>query len=145
MIFSVFSSFFPFFHVFSLPRSKPALKGLNRHLMEALGELCLKLYEHVRLNQRACLLHIQSDRKLGVAETVFLVNRVFVPCQKRLFDENGENDELAFYPLKRRASLIRPPKTTKMTKMACLTQAKAWFRKSRACSSVRHSRKLAEI
>ena len=52
------------------------------------------------------------------------------------FDENGENDEFAFYPLKTRASLIRPPKTTKMTKMAVVTQAKAWFRKSRVCSSL---------
>ena len=30
-------------------------------------------------------------------------------------DENGDNDKLAFYPLKTRASLLRPPKTTKMS------------------------------
>ena len=59
-------------------------------------------------------------------------NRVFgkpclCPCQNRgRFDENGENDEFAFYPLKTRASLLRPPKTPKMTKMAGVTQAKAW-------------------
>ena len=52
------------------------------------------------------------------------------------FDENDENDEFTFYPLKTRASLLRPPKTTKMTKMAGVTQEKAWFRKSRVCSSL---------
>ena len=41
----------------------------------------------------------------------------FCPLPKRArFDENGENDEFAFYPLKTRASLLRPPKTTKVTK-----------------------------
>ena len=40
-----------------------------------------------------------------------------------------------------RIVLLRPPKTTKMTKMAGVTQAKAWFRKSRVslgenCSTV---------
>ena len=49
---------------------------------------------------------------------------------KGRFDENGKNDELAVYPLKTRASLLRPPKTTKMTKMAGVTQAKAWLRKN---------------
>ena len=40
----------------------------------------------------------------------------FCPLPKMgRFDENGEDDEFAFYPLKRRASLLRPPKTTKMT------------------------------
>ena len=71
-----------------------------------------------------------SDRniKIGVAQIVFLVNRICVPCQKGAFDEDGENDEFAFYPLKRGASLLRHPKTTKM---AGVTQAKAWFRKNR--------------
>ena len=56
----------------------------------------------------------------------------FCPLQKRgRFDENGENDESAFYPLKTRASLLGPPKTTKMTQMPGVTQAKAWFRNSR--------------
>ena len=49
------------------------------------------------------------------------------------FDENGENDKFAFYPLKARASLLRP---SKMTKMAGVTQAQAWFRKGRVCSSL---------
>ena len=61
----------------------------------------------------------------------------FCPLPKRgHFDENGENDEFAFYPLKTRVWLLRPPKTTKMTKMAGVTQEKAWFRKSLVCSSL---------
>ena len=69
-------------------------------------------------------------------------NRVFgTPCFCPLpkggrFDENGENDEVAFYPLKTGVSLLRPPKTTKM---AGVTQEKAWFRKSRASSSLTFS------
>ena len=47
------------------------------------------------------------------------------------FDENGENDEFAFYPLKTRASLLRPPKMMQMKKMAGATQAKAMVRKRR--------------
>ena len=77
--------------------------------------------------------HSERVSKIGVAQTVFLVNRVFVPYQKGSFWRNGENDKFAFYPLKTRASLHRPLKTTKM---AGVTQAKTWFRKSRACSSL---------
>ena len=80
--------------------------------------------------------HFLSQLSLfGVAQTVFLVNRVFVPCQKGAFFlfENRENDEFAFYLLKTRASLFRPPKTTKM---AGVTQAKAWLFKSQVCSSL---------
>ena len=69
-------------------------------------------------------------------------NRVFgkpyfcpVP-QRGRFDGNGKNDEFAFYPLKTRASLVRPPKTTKTTRMEGVTQAKAWFRKSLVCPSL---------
>ena len=52
----------------------------------------------------------------------------FCPLPKRgRFDENSENDEFAFYPLKTRVSLFRTSKTTIMTKMAGVTQAKAWF------------------
>ena len=63
------------------------------------------------------------------------------PClcfllKRGCFDKNGEKDEFAFYPLKTTASLLRPPKTTKMTKIASVTQAKSWFRKSRVCSSL---------
>ena len=51
----------------------------------------------------------------------------FCPLPKRgRFDENGENDEFAFYSLKQGS-----PKTTKMTKMAGVTQEKAWFSKNR--------------
>ena len=61
----------------------------------------------------------------------------FCPLPKRgHFDENGENDEFAFYPLKTRVWLLRFPKTMKMTKMAGVTQEKAWFRKGRVCSSL---------
>ena len=50
----------------------------------------------------------------------------FCPLPTRgRFDENGENDEFAFYPLKTRVLLLGPLKTTKMTKMAGATQAKA--------------------
>ena len=60
------------------------------------------------------------------------------PLPKRgHFDENGENDEFAFYPLKTRVWLLKPPKTTKMTKMAGVTQEKTWFRKGRVCSSLK--------
>ena len=61
------------------------------------------------------------------------------PLPKRgCFDENGENDEFAFYPPRTMVSLLRRPKTTKITKMAGVTQAKAWFSKSRVCSSLNH-------
>ena len=42
------------------------------------------------------------------------------------FDENGENDEFAVYPPKTRVWLLRPPKTPLMTKMAGVTQEKAY-------------------
>ena len=38
--------------------------------------------------------------------------------KKGPFDEIGKHDKFAFYPPKTRASLLRPPKTTKMTKMS---------------------------
>ena len=44
--------------------------------------------------------------KVRVAQTVLLVDRVFVPCQKGAVHKNGEHDEFAFYPLKTRASAI---------------------------------------
>ena len=69
-----------------------------------------------------------SRHIFGVEQTVLLVKHDFCPLPKRgRFDENGENDGFAFYPLKARASLLRPPKTTKT---AGVTQAKAWFRKA---------------
>ena len=71
----------------------------------------------------------------GVAQTVFLS-----PAKRGRFDENGENDEFTFYPLKTGVSLLGPPKTTKMTKMAGVTQEKAWFRKNLVCSSLKIGR-----
>ena len=63
--------------------------------------------------------------------------QVFVPCQKgAVSTKTAKMTNFAFYPLITRASLLRLPKTTKMTKMAGVTQAKAWFRKSRACASL---------
>ena len=44
----------------------------------------------------------------------------------RHISAEGPGQNFAFYPLKARASLFRPPRTTKM---AGFTQAKAWFRK----------------
>ena len=49
--------------------------------------------------------------------------------KKRGFDENGENDESAFYPVKEWLCSSDPVKAMKMTKMAGVTQAKAWFTK----------------
>ena len=58
--------------------------------------------------------------EIGVAQTVFL-----------------EKDDFAFDPPKTKVLLLRPPKTTKLTKMAGVTQAKAWFRKNRVCFSLK--------
>ena len=38
----------------------------------------------------------ELSREPGVPKTVLLVNRAFVPPEKGVFDENGENDESAF-------------------------------------------------
>ena len=85
------------------------------------------------------LLHeksISENQNRGRTNRVF-GKPCFCPLPKRgHFDENGENDEFAFYPVKTRVWLLRPPKTTKMTKMAGVTQEKAWFRKGRVCSSL---------
>ena len=65
---------------------------------------------------------------LGDAEFRGRTNRVFgKPCfcplpKRGHFDENGGNDEFAFYPPKTRVWLLGPPKTTKM---AGVTQEKA--------------------
>ena len=60
---------------------------------------------------------------------MFLVNCVFVPCQKgAVLTKMAKMTNLHSTPLKTRASLLRPLKTTKM---AGVTQEKAWFRKSR--------------
>ena len=103
--------------------------------------------ERSRLSRKDACLILSKNLvcKLPFSETPFFrgrTNRVFgKPCfcplpKRGHFDENGENDEFAFYPLKTRVWLLRPPKTTKMTKMAGVTQEKAWFRKGRVCSSL---------
>ena len=98
-----------------------------------MGNKCLNLREdkgfmscrHGDIDREACYSLSWGGTKRGFGKLCFC------PLPKRgRFDENGENDEFAFYSLKTRASLLRPPKTTKMTKMAGVTQAKAWFRKS---------------
>ena len=79
-----------------------------------------------------------KDQYVGVAQPrcVFLVNRVFVPCQKgAIFTKTARMTNLHSNPLKTRVWLLRPPKTTKMTKMAGVTREKAWFRKGQVCSS----------
>ena len=38
---------------------------------------------------------------------------IFVPCQKGPFDENGESDEFAFYPLKQGLRFSDPQKDKK--------------------------------
>ena len=58
-----------------------------------------------------------------VVETVVLENGVFVPCQVNLM-KISENSDIAFYPQKLGIFLFRPQKSTKMTKMAGVTQAK---------------------
>ena len=68
-----------------------------------------------------------SSLKIGVTKIVLLVNGAFVPCQKEGFDEKVENDEVAFYPIKIRALLLRPRENDENGD----TPAKAWFTKSR--------------
>ena len=62
--------------------------------------------------------------------------QVLSPLKRAPFWRKRRNDKFAFYPLKTRASLFRLPKTMKMTKMAGVTHAKAWFRKSRVSSLI---------
>ena len=72
---------------------------------------------------------------MGIAQTVLLVNRAFVLCPKEgVFDENGENDELAFYPVKQGLCSSEP---VKMTEMVGVTRAKAWFTKGMVFRSLR--------
>ena len=69
---------------------------------------------------------LSRSANVGVAQIVFLGKPGFCPLampERGRVDKNGENDEFTFYPLKTRASLLRPPKATKMTKMAGVAQA----------------------
>ena len=65
---------------------------------------------------------ICQSRFIGMAYTMFLVNRVFVPCQK------GAG-------LTKAAKMTNLHPRTPETKWR-VAQAKAWFRESRACSSL---------
>ena len=62
--------------------------------------------------------------KMPFAKTVFLVNRAFVHCQKEEVRQNVERDELAFDPIN---NGFAPQILLKTTKMAGVTQTKAWF------------------
>ena len=56
---------------------------------------------------------------------VVLENGVFVPCRKQVvLTKIGKNSNIAFYPQKQGILFLRPWKSTKMTKMAGVTQAK---------------------
>ena len=60
---------------------------------------------------------------LGVVETVILENGVFAPCRKQVvLTKIGENSDISIYPQKQGRLLLRPRKSTKMTKMAGVTQ-----------------------
>ena len=67
---------------------------------------------------------------VGVQETVLLVNRVFVPPKRGGFWRKRRKWRICVLASKTRALLLRPRETTKMTKMAGVPQAKAWFTKS---------------
>ena len=72
----------------------------------------------------------------GLAQTVSLVNRVFGKLPKRgRFDENSAKWRICILPTENKG-FARRTKTTKMTKVAGVTQAKAWFRKSLVCFSL---------
>ena len=121
---------------FSLTRTRESCQGVN--IMCSVVLVCAVVVLSFAIVFSVCCgcsallrLRVVGVVLLGVAQTVFLGKPCFYPLPKRgRLDENGENDEFAFYPLKTRASLLKPPKTTKIAK------ATAWFRKSRLCSSL---------
>ena len=55
------------------------------------------------------------------------------PAKKEPFDENGENDEFAVYPLKNKGFAPQTPENDE--NIGCHS-AKAWFRKSQVRSSL---------
>ena len=68
---------------------------------------------------------VRMLQTIRVFETVVLENGVFVPCRKQVvLTKIGENSDIAFYPEKLGILLFRPWKSTKMTKMAGVTQAR---------------------
>ena len=63
--------------------------------------------------------------KVRVVETVVLENGSFVPRRKEaVLTKIGENSDIAFYPQKQGIWLLKPWKSTKMTKMPGVTPAK---------------------
>ena len=63
------------------------------------GQICRNISPGLRLKLEIAFADLESGphNRLGVAQTVFLVNRVSVPLPTRgRFDENGANDEFAF-------------------------------------------------
>ena len=71
-----------------------------------------------------CILHIR------VPKTVLLVNRAFVPPEKGGFWRKWRKWRICILTSKTRALLLEPRETTKMTKMAGVPRARAWFTKS---------------
>ena len=68
---------------------------------------------------------------LRVVETLVLKNGRFVPCRKQVVSTKiGESPVIAFYPQKQGILLLKPRKSTKMTKTAGVTPAKWQFAKS---------------
>ena len=96
-------------------------KAVNgRSGLKSRAALSKTLYLSMSCLSISHMLH-QYLTKVGVAQTVFLVNRVFVPCQKEAVLTKMAK---MMNPLKARALLLEPLKTTKMTKMAGVTQEK---------------------
>ena len=62
----------------------------------------------------------------------------FCPCQRgAVLTKTAKMTNLhSTLATETRFSLLRPPKTTKMTEMVGVTQTQAWFRKSRVCASL---------
>ena len=88
------------------PSENPFPRTLPRAFSEPFSERCVAVRPLRRAPYRIRL------KFRGGANRVFGKPCSCPPPKKGRFDENGENDEFAFYPLKRRASLLRPPKTT---------------------------------
>ena len=80
---------------------------------------------------RTELVHSRKVPKFRVVETVVLENGRFVPCRKQAaLTKIGGNSDIAFYPQKQGILLLKPRKSTKMTKMAGVTPTKWPFAKS---------------
>ena len=80
---------------------------------------------------------------VGVQETVLLVNRAFVPPKKMGFWRKRRKWRICVLTSKTRALLLKPREATKLTKMAGVPQAKAWFTKGTVfCSLILASREV---